>query len=358
MRFRTYLSLVSLALAAGAAAPVTSCAALTTIGSPTLSTSGLTNVAVGGTYIPYSGAVPAPEYVSPVEGTIVAWRIGSGSAGAKVQLRVLRPAGGGGKFTGAGTSAMQMTSGSFSMPDTFPTSLPIKAGDIIGLDNSSSALIFKEKVFGEYPQVFSPALADGAPAVAPTPVSGSNGFQLQVNADIQPTSTGSGGNGSGGSGDAGSGGGGGGGSGAAGSGGQPGSSTLAGLKIAPNAFSAAGSGGSIAKKGKPKAGATVSYTDSQAATMTLTVLQSQPGRRNKQGVCVKPPRKPRGKRCTRLVTIGSFTHTDTAGANSFHFTGRVNGRKLKPGGYQLQAVARNATGLASNPVATSFRVKQ
>ena len=102
----------------------------------------------------------------------------------------------------------------------------------------------------------------------------------------------------------------------------------------------------------------MSYTDSQASTTTFTVLQSQPGRTNKQGVCVKPPRKPRGKRCARLVTIGSFTRIDTAGANGFHFTGRANGRKLKTGGYQLQAIARNAAGLSSTPVGTSFRVKK
>ena len=149
--------------------------------------------------------------------------------------------------------------------------------------------------------------------------------------------------------------GGGGGGGGSGGGGQPGSSTLAGLKVVPNAFSAAGSGGSIAKKRKPKTGATVSYTDSQASTTTFTVLQSQPGRTNKQGVCVKPPRKPRGKRCTRLVAIGSFTHIDTAGANGFHFTGRVGGQKLKPGAYRLQAIPRFA-GRNGTTRTTGFKV--
>ena len=171
-------------------------------------------------------------------------------------------------------------------------------------------------------------------------------FKLQINADIQPTPKG---------GSSGGGNGAGGGLGGSGGGGQPGSPTLAGLKLSPSAFSAAGSGGSVAGNGKSKPGATVSYTDSQAARTTFTVLQKQPGRRQ-QGACVKPHGKPHGKRCTRLVTIGSFTHTDRAGANSFHFTGRVNGRRLKPGGYQLQAVARNASGLASRPVAAGFGV--
>ena len=157
-------------------------------------------------------------------------------------------------------------------------------------------------------------------------------FKLQINADIQPTPKGGGSSGGGGTGGGGS-------RGGSGGGGQPGSPTLAGLKVSPSAFSAATSGGSVAGNGKPKTGATVSYTDSQAATTTFTVLQKQPGRRQ-QGACVKPQRKPHGKHCTRLVMIGSFTHTDGAGANSFHFTGRVNGQQAEAG--RLSVAGRRA----------------
>jgi hypothetical protein len=346
MRSRTALGLLSLILAAAAAAPGVSDAAVTTIGPPTLST-GTENTFIGGTFIEYSGTAPA--YVSPIEGTIVTWRIASGSGSAAVRLRVLRPAGAG-KFIGVGTSALEMTSG--SPLDTFATSLPIKVGDVIGLDNESNALIFTTGVPGAYPEVFAPALADGTPAAEPKLVSmgagGGTDLKLQINADIQPTPKGGG---------SGGGTGGGGTHGGSGGGGQLGSSALAGLKVAPNAFSAATSGGSVANNARRKTGATVSYTDSQAATTTFTVLQKLPGRRQ-QGACVKPQRKPRGKHCTRMVMIGSFTHTDGAGANSFHFTGRVNGRSLKPGGYELQAVARNAAGLTSRQVATGFGVKK
>jgi hypothetical protein len=341
MRSRTALGLLSLVLTAAAAAPGVSDAAVTTIGPPTLST-GTANDSFGGTYIQFAGAAPAPEYVSPIEGTIVTWRIASGSASSKVRLRVLRPAGGG-KFTGVGTSAAEETTG--SPPDTFTTSLPIKAGDIIGVDNSSSSLMFATAVLGNYPALFIAGLADGSPAATPEARAGDADYQLQINADIQPTPKGGGSSG------------GGGGPGGSGSGGQPGSSALGGLKVAPNAFSAATSGGSVANNGRRKTGATVSYTDSQAATTTFTVLQKQPGR-SQHRACVKPQRKPRGRHCTRLVTIGSFTHTDGAGANSFHFTGRVSGRRLKPGAYELQGVARNASGLTSRPVATGFRINR
>jgi hypothetical protein len=148
---------------------------------------------------------------------------------------------------------------------------------------------------------------------------------LAINAEIEPTTTGGGSGGSGGL-------------------SQPGPPTLAGLKVVPNAL-------------KAGTGATLSYTDSQPATTTFIALQEEPGRRNKQGVCAKPPRRPRGRPCTLLVKVATFTHIDTAGANSFHVTGLVNSRKLKPGSYQLQAAARNAEGLTSKPVATSFSVQ-
>ncbi len=108
MRLRVALGLLSLGLAAAAAvAPGISSAATTTIGPQTLST-GTENNSFEGTFIQYSGTAPATEYVSPIEGTIVTWRIASGSANAPVRLRVLRPAGAG-KFTGVGTSALGTT---------------------------------------------------------------------------------------------------------------------------------------------------------------------------------------------------------------------------------------------------------
>ena len=183
MRLRISLGLLSLGLAAAATAPSVSDAALTTIGPQTLITGTENNMSMG-TFIEYSLPGPAPEYVSPIDGTIVTWRIASGSS-SPVRLRVLRPVGGG-KFAGVGTSAVQTTNG--SPPDTFATNLPIKAGDIIGLDNETQALIFTKDVPGAFPKVFTPALADGAAAAEPKAVIGGGmGLKLEINADIQPT---------------------------------------------------------------------------------------------------------------------------------------------------------------------------
>jgi hypothetical protein len=126
------------------------------------------------------------------------------------------------------------------------------------------------------------------------------------------------------------------------------------LKIKPTRIVAAATGSSIAttRKARSATGATVSYTDTQAATTRFAVFRLASG--VKQGKrCVKPqarkPSKPKPA-CTRYLLLGNFTHTDVAGRNSFHFTGRVGGHKLVVGSYRLTATprARGRSGRAVN----------
>jgi len=116
------------------------------------------------------------------------------------------------------------------------------------------------------------------------------------------------------------------------------------LSISPSPFSAAPSGATISKKAKKKYGATISWRDSQAASTTFTVLRPLTGRT--QGhACTKPSKKNKhGRRCTYYSALGTFTHTDIAGANHLHFSGRIKGHRLTAGSYQLKAVAHNAAG--------------
>ena len=114
------------------------------------------------------------------------------------------------------------------------------------------------------------------------------------------------------------------------------------LALSPATFVAAARGASVAAAAAT--GTVVTYDDSQAATTTFTVQRPTVGRR-KGGGCVKARRRPpKAKRCTRYVKAGSFSHADTAGANRFRFSGRVGGRKLKPGAYRLRAVPRTSAG--------------
>jgi hypothetical protein len=114
---------------------------------------------------------------------------------------------------------------------------------------------------------------------------------------------------------------------------------VSGLRISPRAFPAASRGASTTRSRAPRTGTNISYRDTQAATTTFTVRQPRRGIRRGRS-CVRPRRGQSGRRCTRNVPVGRFTHRDRAGANSLHFTGRVGGRKLKPGSYRLQAVPR------------------
>jgi len=125
---------------------------------------------------------------------------------------------------------------------------------------------------------------------------------------------------------------------------KPLAGVISSLSFSPDSFLPAPSGATISRA-KKKYGTKVSYLDSQVATTTFTVMRQSSGR--KQGKsCKRPSKKNRhGKRCTILTKVGkSFTHTDRAGLNSFHFSGRIAGRKLAAAVYELEAVAHDAAG--------------
>ena len=134
---------------------------------------------------------------------------------------------------------------------------------------------------------------------------------------------------------------------------------ISGLAISPRAFFAAPSGATIsanAARAKRRYGAKVSYRDSQAAKTNFTVVRETSGRR--QGRSCRKPSRSNGhaKRCKLVTILGSFTHTDTVGTNSLHFSGRINGRKLTPGAYVLRAIAHNAAGNGKT-VSAAFTIK-
>jgi hypothetical protein len=87
-------------------------------------------------------------------------------------------------------------------------------------------------------------------------------------------------------------------------------------------------------------GATISYTDSMAATTTLVAFR-----------CVKTRR---GK-CTHYSKLASFTHKDVVGSNKVKVKGRFGARKLVPGSYRLQLTPR-AGGKTGKTVSTTFGV--
>lgn len=163
------MSVVAMAVGGALALAPPAGADTVTLGS-TAATGPLTNVCVAGiscTYVPFSN-VYSPSLVVPFDGRITSFSVNSASNSATVQLRVLRPANGG-RFTGAGTSANAVITA--AGVSTFATNLPVRTGDILGLENSNSALLFDAGTLTTFTAYYSlPALGDGASA-APNTIS-------------------------------------------------------------------------------------------------------------------------------------------------------------------------------------------
>jgi hypothetical protein len=129
------------------------------------------------------------------------------------------------------------------------------------------------------------------------------------------------------------------------------------LRLSRKRFRAAAHGATI-EAASAKVGTIVSYSDSQAATTTFTVLRPTGGVRSGKR-CIARGHGQRGahhKRCTAYIKLGSFAHTDSAGSNRFRFSGRLAGGKLAPGKYRLTATPRNAAGEAGATLTVSFTI--
>lgn len=117
------------------------------------------------------------------------------------------------------------------------------------------------------------------------------------------------------------------------------------LAIRPQALVAAARGPSAAPSKRRKGGrggAKVSFRLNEGAVVSFIVKQR---------------RRARGSRRARFVRLpGGFRRKATAGRNSFRFSGRLRGRKLKQGRYRLLATPRGV-GEAGRTRSIGFRVK-
>jgi uncharacterized repeat protein (TIGR01451 family) len=110
------------------------------------------------------------------------------------------------------------------------------------------------------------------------------------------------------------------------------------MTLSPTVFAAASKGPSALAAARRHIGARVTYTLSKAARVRFRVAKLLAGRRH------------------RLVTLrGSFTLGGRSGRNSFRFTGRLAGHRLRPGRYKLIATP-SAGGRAGRPARASFRI--
>jgi hypothetical protein len=114
---------------------------------------------------------------------------------------------------------------------------------------------------------------------------------------------------------------------------------LTGLRLARRRFQPASSGATTSAGSS--SGTNVAWRLDIAATTRFTVLARRGGIRS-HGRCVKRRAATGGKPCRRWVAVAAFSVKGKRGANELHFTGRVLGAALPPGGYALNAEPQTA----------------
>ena len=116
------------------------------------------------------------------------------------------------------------------------------------------------------------------------------------------------------------------------------------LRLSPSAFRVG------------RTGTRVSYMLNVAAKVRFTVKRAAIGRRVGRS-CVKPTKRNSARKaCTRHVAVaGTITRTRNAGSDRFTFTGKLAGRSLARGRYQLLATP-TANGKTGKSAKAGFRI--
>jgi IPT/TIG domain/PASTA domain len=129
------------------------------------------------TALPEKGA----NLASPVNGTIVRWRM-QDPEGGPFRLRVLRP-NGSGAYTAVGTSNPATPAAGGGL-QTFTANLPVRAGDLIGVDpaNGTDKVAVAEAAGASYGFIFPPPF--DAATVAPSGTVA--GKEILLSAEVQP----------------------------------------------------------------------------------------------------------------------------------------------------------------------------
>jgi hypothetical protein len=135
----------------------------------------------------------------------------------------------------------------------------------------------------------------------------------------------------------------------------PGSPALTSLRLSGTIL-LVGADGKVSHAGH-RTGLTISYSDRQGALVILTLVRIESGVRIGRR-CVAPTHQSRRNRvrCTRQVTLGSFTHNDGSGRTTIRFTG-LPGRPLTPGRYRLIMTPRSH-GRVGPAVVVQFSVRR
>ncbi len=130
---------------------------------------------------------------------------------------------------------------------------------------------------------------------------------------------------------------------------------LSGLAITPSTFRAGPTPRVV--HSRTRVGTTIRFTLSEAATVTLSFAESQPGRLV-SGQCRQPTASNRAEpRCTRYSTVATITVPGRAGANAVPFSGMLSRTKrLAPAVYRMTATPTDSAHRTGRPRAVSLTV--
>ena len=135
-----------------------------TVGSPFTATLAPTTFSGTQTVTIASLSEPGAIVAAPANGTITSWSV-VGATGGPLRLRIVHPLGGG-QYTGGGTSAAGTITSTGQL--AFATTLPIKQGDLIGVDPTAPTdTIGYSPTSGTY-MAFSAQLVNGGPGAVPS----------------------------------------------------------------------------------------------------------------------------------------------------------------------------------------------
>jgi hypothetical protein len=327
-------ALTGSALAAGIASGSTSPQTVTlgsTSGTP--SAYNLCGSGINCTYVPFTNVL-TPGLAVPFAGTVTSFSVNSGSSGGAVELRVLRPAANG-QFTGAGTSPPETLNVGVS---AFTISLPVQPGDVLGLDNATSALMFDTGATSPTPitSYYEPALADGA---TEEPNLNQSGYRLLLSATVQASSATTT---------------------------TTTTSTTVSTATPPRLTDVRQSqrvwreGHALASFSRDRPvpiGTTFAFGLNEPATVTLTFTHQLAGRRV-NGKCVAETKaNERRRSCKRPAQAHGLRFDGHAGANQVRFQGRLSrSRRLPPGPYSMLVSATNAAHQQSRAVTLHFTI--
>ena len=113
-----------------------------------------------------------------------------------------------------------------------------------------------------------------------------------------------------------------------------------------------------ARAGKHSApiGSKLKLSLSEAATVTVTIARSAPGRKAGHR-CVAPTRSNKSaKKCTRYLPKGALRRKLNQGAAAIPFSGRIGKKALSPGGYRATLTAQDAAGNLSQSKSARFTI--